>query len=55
MSNKPTQKSVLTVPKGYDIEDVFDTDDGDFNEPPILSEEVEINFERDNERKESSV
>ena len=55
MSSKPTQKTILTVPKGYDLEDLFDVDDGDFNEPPIQTEEVEINFERNDNREKSSV
>lgn len=55
MSNKPTKKTILTVPKDYDLEDFFDVDDSDFNEPPIYSEEVEINFERDDNPKKSRV
>ena len=55
MSNKPTQKPILTVPKGYDLESFFDVDDSDFKEEPILSEEVEINFERDDNGTKSSV
>jgi len=41
-----TRKTILTVPEGYRIEDIFETDDSGFNEPPIKSEEVKIIFER---------
>lgn len=49
MSNKNKQPTILIVPKGYDLEDLFDVDDGDFNEPPISSEEVKIVFERNDD------
>lgn len=55
MSKIPTQKPVLIVPEGYEIEDMFDTDDGDFNEQPILIEEVNITFERNGDREKSGV
>jgi hypothetical protein len=45
----------MTVSEGYEPEDIFDTDDGDFNEPPLKTEEVEINFERNGKRKEPGV
>lgn len=36
----------IIIPKGYDIEDVIDTDEDDFgDEQPILTEEVKIRFE----------
>jgi hypothetical protein len=49
------QLPVINIPKNYEIYELLDTDDSDFKEPPIQSEEVEINFERDNNGKESSV
>ena len=53
MKKKKAEKLRIIVPEGYDIEDIFDTDDSDFKEQPIKSEEVEIIFERSNDRKES--
>ena len=55
IKTKKENKIILAVPKGYDLEDVFDTDDSDFNEKPILSEEVKITFERDYSRKKQGV
>lgn len=45
MSKKKTKPLNIIIPKGYDIDEFLDTDDGGFTEPPGLSEEVEITFE----------
>lgn len=37
----------IVIPKGYDIDEIVDTDEDDFgDEQPILTEEVKIRFER---------
>lgn len=37
---------IITIPKGMDIEDYLDMDDGEyFDEPPIKETEVKIKFE----------
>lgn len=46
MKKKSNVVPEIIVPKGYDIEDVVDTDEDDFgDEQPILTEEVKIRFE----------
>ncbi|MBD5131764.1 MAG: hypothetical protein HDT28_04125 [Clostridiales bacterium] len=36
----------VVIPKGYEIDDILDTDEDDFgDEQPILTEEVKIRFE----------
>ncbi len=34
----------IIIPKGYELEEIFDIDDSDFNEKPIKVEEVKITF-----------
>ena len=36
----------VVIPLGYEIEEILDMDDGDFDEPPIMEEEVRLRFER---------
>ncbi len=36
----------VVIPLGYEIEEILDIDDGDFDEPPIMEEEVRLRFER---------
>ena len=46
MKKKSNVVPEIIIPKGYDIEDVVDTDEDDFgDEQPILTEEVKIRFE----------
>lgn len=35
----------IIIPKGYQIEEFLDTDDSDFDEEPVLKEEVKVTFE----------
>lgn len=35
----------VVVPAGYRLDEVMDFDDGDFEEGPILTEEVRVRFE----------
>lgn len=54
MNNKKDKAiSEITVPKGYDLFDLIDEDDKgyDFGEP-IMTEEVKIEFERENRTEE---
>lgn len=37
----------IVIPKGYDIDEFLDMDDGDFDEEPIYTEEVRLRFERE--------
>lgn len=37
----------IVIPLGYKIEDFLDTDDSDFDEPPIMIKEVNLRYERD--------
>jgi len=48
LKKKNRDMPVITVPKGYDLLDLIDTDDKgyDFGKP-IMQEEVELRFERD--------
>ena len=40
-------KAEIVIPKGYEIDEILDTDEDDFgDEQPILTEEVKIHFER---------
>lgn len=56
MKRKKRKISELSVPKGYELEDLYDTDDSEFaGEEPVLIEEVRLNFERDDDRKERRV
>lgn len=46
MRRKQRDTPVITVPQGYDFYDIADTDDNGYGfEPPILEEEVKIDFE----------
>ena len=36
----------VVIPPGYEIEEILDMDDSDFDEPPIMEEEVRLRFER---------
>lgn len=49
MNKKKTRDTPeIVIPKGYEPEEFLDTDDeGYADENPILSEEVNISFERD--------
>lgn len=48
MKHKQNEIPEIVVPKGYDLLDLIDTDDKgyDFGEP-IMTEEVNVRFERD--------
>lgn len=35
----------IIIPKGHHLEDYLEIDDSDFNEEPLLKEEVKITFE----------
>ena len=35
----------IIIPKGYQIEEYLEIDDSDFEEEPLLQEEVKITFE----------
>ena len=52
MKHKNKYTPEIVVPKGYDLLDLIDTDDKgyDFGEP-IMTEEVNVRFERDNGEK----
>lgn len=49
MKGKKSSTPEVNVPKGYNVFDLVDTDDGgyDFGQP-IVIEEVKIRFEREN-------
>lgn len=47
MKKENRKPSELYVPKGYTFEEFYDTDDSEFEEEPILREEVTIVFEPD--------
>ena len=53
MKHKNKDTPEIVVPKGYDLLDLIDTDDKgyDFGEP-IMTEEVNVRFERDNGEKQ---
>lgn len=37
----------IIIPKGYEIDEILDTDEDDFGEEqPILTEEVKVRFEQ---------
>lgn len=47
MANKVRDTPVYIIPKGYDLEDLLDFDDGEFdNGDPWVVEEVKIEYER---------
>lgn len=43
--NEVNEVPEIVIPKGYDINEYLDMDDGDFGEEPIFTEEVAIRFE----------
>ena len=46
MKKKSNVIPEIVIPKGYEIEDFLEMDEGDFgDEQPILEEEVKIRFE----------
>ena len=49
MEQKPKEKPEIVVPKGYELEDVIDTDDNGygFKQEAIYREEVKVIYERD--------
>lgn len=47
MKKKNNDIPEIVIPKGYEIDEILDTDEDDFgDEQPILTEEVKIRFER---------
>lgn len=47
MKKKNNVVPEIVVPKGYEIDEILDTDEDDFGEEqPILQEEVKVRFER---------
>lgn len=56
MKKKKHRIYELSVPKGYELQDLYDTDDSEFaEEEPVLTEEVKLNFERNDDGKEQCV
>ena len=50
MSRLKRKKPELVIPKGYDLEEMLDTDDAGYgleNEPPAYTEEGKLIFERE--------
>lgn len=45
MKSEKRKPAELYVPLGYTFEELYDTDDSEFEEEPILKEEVNIVFE----------
>ena len=45
MKSEKRKPAELYVPLGYTFEELYDTDDSEFEEEPILKEEVNIIFE----------
>ena len=43
--NKVSEIPEIVIPKGYDVNEYLDIDDGDFGEEPIFTEVVKIRFE----------
>lgn len=51
---KKWQESEVLIPKGYDLEDMLDTDDAGYGlekEPPAYTGEVKLIFEREQDKK----
>ena len=47
MEKKINYVPEIVIPKGYEIDEILDTDEDDFgDEQPILTEEVKVRFER---------
>ena len=55
MSRRNRRRKIeLVIPKGYDLEDMLDTDDAGYGlekEPPAYTEEVKLIFEREQDKK----
>ena len=49
MEQKPREKPEIVVPKGYELEDLIDTDDNGygFKQEAIYTGEVSVKVERD--------
>ena len=46
MKKKSNVVPEIVIPKGYEIDEILDTDEDDFgDEQPIVQEEVKIRFE----------
>ncbi len=45
MKKKNNTVPEIVIPKGYEIDEILDTDEDDFDEQPILQEEVKVRFE----------
>ncbi len=46
MKKKNNTVPEIVIPKGYEIDEILDTDEDDFGEEqPILQEEVKVRFE----------
>ncbi len=41
---------IIIIPIGYNIKDYLDTDDSDFDEPPIKVKEVNVRYEQQDDR-----
>lgn len=50
MKNENRKPAELYVPLGFTFEELYDTDDSEFEEEPILKEEVNIVFESDRKK-----
>ncbi|MBR1676606.1 MAG: hypothetical protein IJ706_04770 [Clostridia bacterium] len=49
MEQKQKEKPEIVVPKGYELDDIIDTDDSGygFKKEAIYTGEVKVNYERD--------
>jgi hypothetical protein len=46
MKKKQYKNIEISVPQGYDFDEIYDTDDGGYDfEPPIVCEEDSLKFE----------
>lgn len=54
MSRQKRKKPELVIPKGYELEEILDTDDAGYGlekESPAYREEVKLVFEREQDKK----
>ena len=54
MSRQKRKKPEIVIPKGYDLEDMLDTDDAGYGletEAPAYTGEVKLIFEREQDKK----
>ena len=55
MSRRNRRRKIeLVIPKGYELEEILDTDDAGYGlekEPPAYTEEVKLIFERKQDKK----